>query len=102
MIDVVGELRIEIAQGIVGQGREMNDSVETRNVLEGEVACVLAQARHRGDGAALGKGAPLVEIGIAADDLVPGRDEFGHHHGPDIAVMAGNQNFHHALLGRGC
>ena len=68
---------IEVAQRIIRQRGEMNDGIEARHVLKLKVAHVLAQTRHGHDGAALCEGAPLIQIAIAAGNLVACCDQFG-------------------------
>ena len=47
MVDVVGRLRIQVADGVVADRREMDDGVEAGQVLALDVADVDAQRLHR-------------------------------------------------------
>lgn len=92
VIDLVGELRIEITERIVGERSEMNDGVETCQVGEGKIAHVLADAGNFFGGRS--KITSGEEIGIEADDIVPRGLHEGASYGTDVAFMASKENFH--------
>ncbi len=70
MIDVVGELRIEIPDRIVRQRGEMHDGIEALEIGPGQVAEVFP---NFGDaGRWLAEVAASVKVGIEADHFVPG------------------------------
>ena len=92
MIDVVGELRIQVAERIVRQGGEVNHRVEAGELGRLDPAHVGANRRHLRAFAA--EGAFLEKIRIQPDDLVTRADEDVHHHGADIAVVTGYQYSH--------
>ena len=95
MIDVVGEFGVEIAERIVRQRRQMDDRVEAVEIGRRHVAHVLADAPAPATICAAGRiGAALIEIAVAADDLVARLQQHRHHHGADVALMAGDQNTH--------
>ena len=92
MINVIGELRVEIAQRIVGKSGQMNDRVETPEIRFRQVAQILADFRNR-----LGrrsKVAPAVKIGIDPDHFVTSRLQYRPRDGADVTLMTCKQNFH--------
>ena len=94
VIDAEGDVRIDVAQGIVRQRREVDDGVDARQIGARHVANVLPEHGHIGNPAAGLIGAALVKVAVAADDLVARLQEHRHHHRSDIAKMAGHQDFH--------
>ncbi len=52
MIDLIGKSRLQIAKRIVGQGCQMKDPVEPNEVIDIDIASVLADSRHVADFAA--------------------------------------------------
>ena len=92
VIDLVGELRIEVAERVVGERGEMDDGVKTFQVVEGEIAHVLADAGNFFSGRS--KITSGEEIGIEADDIVPRGLHEGTGYGTDVAFMASKENFH--------
>ena len=97
MVDVVGRLRVEVADRVVADRGEMDHGVEADEVLALDVADVRA---HRLDlGWRRPERAGGEEVGVEADDLVAGPLEHGDEHGADVAVVAGDENAHMNLLG---
>ena len=95
VIDGVSDVRVQVAEGVVGQRCQMNDGVNASEVFLGGVAHILANMRHHSEVAAGDEGALLIKIAVEADDVVAGLQEHGHHHGSNIAKMSGNQYAHY-------
>ena len=71
MVDLVGELGVEVAERIVGQAGEMDDGVEADEVGVLDVADVLADRRdviRRAEPVA--EGAPLVKVAVEAGHVM--------------------------------
>ena len=94
VVDAVGRVRIEIAERVVGQSREMNDCVEPIKVAHVGVAQIFADMRHLGDLAAGGKGAALIELAVETGHLMACLDQHRHHDRADIAQMPSDQHAH--------
>src|SRR3546814_7388592 len=71
----------------------MRDGIEILDVLRQEIPDILPDGRNprRIEGA---EGAPLIQVGIDADDVVSGRSQDLGKNAADIAVVAGDQNTH--------
>ena len=72
----------------------MDDGIESIEISGVGVAHILANMRHLGDLAALGKRAARVEIAVEADDLMACLDQHRHHHGADVTQVPGDQHTH--------
>ncbi len=92
MVDVVGDLRCERTERVVRQRREVDDGVETGEVLDPHIADVDGHAgrilRCRTEGA-FGE-----QACVEADDLVTAGEQFGHHDGSEITLMACDEYAH--------
>jgi hypothetical protein len=93
-VDVVGQLRIQVAQGVVGQRRQVAYGVDPLQVGHLDVAQVLDDLGHRSDGALVTEGAPSVQVGVIADHLVSFPQQQPCQHHADVAPMAGHQHTH--------
>ena len=92
MVDVVGQLGVEVAQRVVGQGREVDDGVEAREVGGLDGANVLLEGT---DGfPPVPKSGTPVQIGVQADDLMARLDHHGRHDRPDVAPATGQKELH--------
>ena len=76
MVDVVGDLRGERAQRVVGQRRHVHHGVEPGELLDRDVAQVDGQARHV-RGVEVAEHAVGEQPAVEAGDLVPGGREDG-------------------------
>ena len=92
VIDVVGNLRIQIAERIVRQRREVDDRIEAGQARHVQVADVGAHRRNLR--ALRAQRAVLEEIGVQSDDVVTGAHQHVHHDRADVAVVSGNQYAH--------
>ena len=95
MIDVVGELGVEIAQGIVGQRRKMDDGVESLQETAIHVAQIgadLTDRRRRGT-----KIAPVIEPDVKPGNLVPRFLHQRHHDRADETQVPGDQDSHASI-----
>ena len=77
MVDIVRVPRIQVAEGIVGNGCQMHDRVEAAEVGGCHVSNVQTKRRHVVCHAT--ERAPLKEICIAADDVVTCLCEEANH-----------------------
>jgi len=84
VVDVVGDLRVQVPERVVGDGGQVNDRVEAAQVLDADVADVHPQGRHRGG--LRPERAALVQRAVQADDLVSSLYQTRDEHGSDIAV----------------
>ncbi len=94
MIDVVGDVRVEIAQRIVRQRCQVDNRILSCEILGTDIADVLADMWHRSLRTAPVVGASFVEVGIETGDCVPCPEQVRHHHGSEIALVAGNKHAH--------
>src|SRR5690348_12239066 len=92
VIDVVGALRVEIAQRIVGQCGQVYYGIIALEVPYLHIANVFAQGRNRRG--ILTQCAIFKKESINADHLVPRGAKHGNHDRPDITVMTADQYFH--------
>ena len=92
MVDVIGPVRVQVAQRVVGQRRQVDDAVEAAQVLDRDVAHILSNRGDR-DGA-VAEETIAEERGIETDDIVAGRREIGGHHRADIALVTGDKDTH--------
>src|SRR5262249_52526845 len=97
VINLVGDIRTEIAQRIVGQSRQMDDGIEPREIADIDVANILANMRHVEDVAAGGKRAAFVEMAIETDNLIARLQQHRNHDGSDVAQMSCYQYTHNYL-----
>jgi hypothetical protein len=92
MIDVVGAVRIQVAEGIVGDRGQVDHGLEAAQVLDRDVADVAPQRARR---AVIGtEVAALEQQAVEPDHLVAGRLEHGMEDGADVAVVAGQEDLH--------
>src|SRR6266851_1097471 len=90
VVDVEGELRVEIAEGIVGERREVRDRIDPLEIPGFERAHVL---RDRPDGVGPGaEGRSPVEVCVDADHLVARGDHHRRHHGADVSPASRDQD----------
>ena len=98
MVDGVGQIRVEIAERIVGERREMNDGVEAFKIVGERVARVLGDGRERRNDAARVIGATPVEVDVIAGDVMPGGAQKRRHDRADITRMACKKHLHALIL----
>jgi len=93
-VDGVRGPRVEVADRVVGDGREVDDGVEAVEVLGDDVADVPGALDVAGG---LGtEVAPVVPPGVQADDLVPRALQERDQDCPDVAPVTVDQNSHNA------
>ena len=92
MVDVVGELGVEVAQRIVGKGRQVDDGVESVDVSDLDVADVSFDYGHVSERAA--ERAVPIEVGVQSDHLDAGSLEEGHHDRADETFVTSDENPH--------
>jgi hypothetical protein len=98
MVDLVSELGVKVAEGIIGQSSEMEHRVEAGEVTRLNIAQILVQA---GDFNDFPDEAILSEkIAIEPNDFVGGLGKHSHQNGTDISVVACHKYSHkwHAPL----
>jgi hypothetical protein len=94
VVHVVHQDRTEVTQRIVGEGREVDDRVETGQRVGRDVPDIdveRADVCHLGG---IAEVAGVVQVGVQADDVVSRLVEHRHQHGADIAAMAGDEDPH--------
>jgi hypothetical protein len=96
VVDLVGEVRVEIAQRIIRQRREVDDRVEALQVGLLDVAHVLAQVRNVNRRVAVR--AKAVQIRVDAGDVKSFSDEDRDHNRPDEPKMPRYEDFHSFCL----
>jgi hypothetical protein len=92
VVDVVGDVRVEISHGVVRQTAQVDDGVEPLHVAGPQISQVLADAGDVGDTDP--EGALLEQVAVQPDQVVPGGLQHRHHHTADIATMPGHQDAH--------
>ena len=90
-VDSVGQVRVEIAQRVVGQGGQMHDRVEAGEIAGLDVAQVLAQL---GDVRQWLHLHPGIEPAVEPHDLMAGITHHRCQHRSDIAEMTRHQHPH--------
>ena len=92
VIDVLGQLRVEIAQRVVGEGREVDDGVEALEVGYFDRAHVLLDGA---DGLTPGsEGRTPVQIRVQPHDVVARLEHHRGHDRPDVASTPREQDSH--------
>ena len=94
MVDGVGRLRIEIAQRIIGQGRQMQDGIDALEVRRPQRPAHPCGSTAPGYFAAGGIGAAAEEIAVVADDAMAGPQHHRRHDRADIAEMPRHHDTH--------
>ena len=90
LVDVVGGLRVEVADRVVADRREVQDGVEALEIRDLDVADVLAQRLDLGRrGAEHARGE---QIRVEPDDVVAGSLGERDEDGADVAVVTGDKN----------
>ncbi len=92
MIDVVGDLRLQITEWVIGEGGQMDDGVESLEVDAPDVSEVDPQLRNRPDAGA--ECALLKKVAAEANYLVGSTQQHGCHKRPDIALVPGQEEAH--------
>ena len=96
MVDVVGEVRRQRSQRVVGQGGQVDHGVHPGHVVGRDVAQVDPMPRRVGGRRA--EDAVGEQAGVQADDLVSGGREDRGHHGAQVALVSGQQYAHRFIL----
>src|SRR5215470_8075901 len=97
VVDVVGQVRVQVSQWIVGQSRQVEHRLTTLQIRYCNVAQILT------DGGELPGSLPeralFKKIAVQSDDFVPSVRQQRRHHRADISLMTRNQypHFHHSL-----
>ena len=88
MVDLVGDVRVQVPERIVGQRREVNDRVEA---LQASCLDVSQVESSLGDivNPRCERTLPE-EVAVETGHLVAGIEQHGHRHGTDIALVAGD------------
>src|SRR5208283_5918260 len=92
MIDLIGELGIEITQWVVRECGEMHDGVEALQILPCEIAKVLTNTGNLGcrdTEIATGK-----QIDVQADDIVSRRLQDRSRDRTNVTLVASEKNSH--------
>ena len=92
MVDVIGPIRVQVAQWVVGQCRQVDDAVEAAQVLDRDVPDILMDGGHRP--VAVAEDTVAEEPGIETDDGVAGGREIGSHDRADVALVTGDKDAH--------
>ena len=93
MVDLVGDVRCELAERVVGQLGEVDDGVEAGQVGDVQLADVLDQRAGRDVDAVVEPTLP-VEAGVDAGDLVAAAHQLGREQAAEVALGAGDQDAH--------
>src|SRR5690606_5543997 len=76
----------------------MDDRIETGQMFRGDVADVHPIFGDYRNTAARRVSAALIQVGVAAGDLMPRLLQHGHHDSANVAQMPRNKNLHRAQL----
>jgi len=91
-VDVVGEVGVEVAERVVGEGAQVDDGVYALQVLGGDVAQVDVEERDL-----VGRGpevAIVEETGVEADDVDALPAKKRNELDADVAAMTRDQHAH--------
>ena len=92
MIDVVGRLRVQVADRIVADGRQMQNRVKADEIADLDVAHVLADRLDLPRRLTQRAGGEQIEV--QTDHVVAGLRQQRGHHGADVAVVTGDEYAH--------
>src|SRR5262245_48970794 len=95
MVNVVGQLGVEVSQGVVGERRQMNDGIEAvqeTTIHVAQIGADLADWRWCGT-----KIAPVVEPDVKPGNLVPGSLYQRDHDRTNETQVPGDQDFHASI-----
>jgi hypothetical protein len=70
MIDLVRQPGLEVAEGIVRQGSQVDDRFDSLQIPALDVAHILADAGHGRDRATFDEGAAFIQVAVEADHLM--------------------------------
>ena len=91
-VDVVGQFRINRAQGVVAERAQVDNGIEAGNILCRDIAQVAVNGRHvLTDG---NKIAAAIVVGVQSDHIMARLAQYPGHDDADVAAMAGNKNTH--------
>src|SRR2546427_205911 len=88
MADVVRDLGVQVGQLIVGERREVDDSVEPFQVRRLDVSKIDSHLGNILNDWA--KRALLEEVAIETDHLLANSEQHRHHHGADVTLVSGD------------
>ncbi len=91
MVDLVGDVRVELADRVVRELGEVNDGVEACDVLGGDPADVLVQGRRRPAVQVVEPARPVV-AGVETDHFVAASCQDGGKKHPDIPLGPGRED----------
>ena len=94
MIDVICQGGIEVAERIIGKGREMDDRLDPVELLQAHIAEVGVNLRDIRHVRRVSKRAPAVQVRVEPDDVMARGLKNGHHDSADVAEVAGDENAH--------
>ena len=99
MVDLVGRLRVQVADRVVADGGQVDDRVEALEVLDLEITDVTRERLNLGN--LVPERARGEEVGVDADDVMAGGLDDRDEDGADVAVVAGDEYAHEHLFA-GC
>ena len=85
MVDVIGQLRIKVAQRIIGQGGQMQHAVESVKIPLGQITEVLADFRNRVGW--LPEISTGEKIGIQPNDVMTRCEQHGSGYAADVSFV---------------
>src|SRR5258708_40363363 len=92
MVDVKGQIGVEIAQRIIGKGRQVEDGFESAKVRDFNFADVLLDVRDVDH--SLAECASAVQVAVHSRDLMPLFEEQGGQDSSDVAQVSGDEYSH--------
>ena len=93
--------RVEVAERVVGQRRQADHRVVAGELPRRDVPHVAVRLLRRRPASGRAEVAPFVQAEVEPVDLVPGRAQERHQHGPDVSAVARDEDSHHYPQGSG-
>ena len=100
VVDLVGQVRVQVAQRVVGQSGQVDDGIEPVEVFRSDLAHV-DPARGRLIGGRGPQHARREQAEVHPDRIVPGVGQHGHHDRTYVASGTSDQYTHGVSFGAG-
>src|SRR5262249_30315097 len=87
LVDLIREFGPQMSEMIVRQGSEMDDGVDSLEILALDVANVFADGWYLHDAAARSESAALVKVAVEANHFVARLEQHRSHDSPDVSQV---------------
>src|SRR5690606_24793501 len=94
VVDLEREVRLEVAEGIVGEGRQVKHGLATGQVGQRDVPYVLADGGNAAQAGIRSECTTAVEVAVQPDDFVAAGQKHGDEDGADVPEVSGDKDAH--------